>query len=72
MSHTRINVLHVIELQSNLKGNMISDEYMLKAAGRMQDAADRAQAAADRMEAAAHRIALLLESSNAKADTRHE
>ena len=40
---------------------MISDEYMMKAAGRMQDAADRAQVAADRMEAAAHRSALLLE-----------
>ena len=40
---------------------MVSDEYMMKAAGRMQDAADRAQAAADRMEVAANRIALLLE-----------
>lgn len=40
---------------------MISDEYMMKAAHRMQDAADRAERAADRMEQAATRIAHLLE-----------
>lgn len=40
---------------------MISDEYMLKAAARMQDAANRSNAAADRMEAAVQRIAFLFE-----------
>lgn len=40
---------------------MISDEYMMKAAVRMQDAADRSERAADRMEQAATRIAHLLE-----------
>jgi hypothetical protein len=40
---------------------MISDEYMTKAAARMECAADRAQDAANRMEEAARRIAHLLE-----------
>lgn len=40
---------------------MMSDEYMLKAAARMQDAAQTASAAADRMEQAVHRLACLLE-----------
>ncbi len=40
---------------------MISDEYMLKAAARMQDAAERSQAAADRIEQNVQRLAYLLE-----------
>jgi hypothetical protein len=40
---------------------MISDEYMLKAAGRMQDAAQTSSAAADRMEQAAQRLACIFE-----------
>lgn len=40
---------------------MISDEYMMKAANRMQDAADRSERAADRMEQAATTMRNLLE-----------
>ena len=40
---------------------MISDEYMMKAAYRMEAAAERAQDAANRMEQAAQRIAFLIE-----------
>lgn len=40
---------------------MISDEYMLKAAARMQDAAQTASSAADRMEEAVRQLRALLE-----------
>jgi len=40
---------------------VISDEYQMKAAGRMQDAAERMERAAATMEESARRIAHLLE-----------
>jgi hypothetical protein len=40
---------------------MISDEYQMKAANKMQDAAERMERAAATAEAAAQRIAFLLE-----------
>jgi hypothetical protein len=40
---------------------VISDEYMMKAANKMQDAADRAERAANRIEEAAHKMACMFQ-----------
>jgi hypothetical protein len=40
---------------------MISDEYMMKAAYRMESAAERAERAADRMEESERRMKMLFE-----------